>query len=94
MRRHMEHPTLRRYIPYLRAKLGPRTPLWADEEVLWSDEGTQQGSPTSSAVHALTIHPHVRQADALLARHGGCARFGMDDGYFEGSGTHRVPGHH
>ena len=26
----------------------------------------------------------MRQADALLARHGGCARFGMDDGYFEG----------
>ena len=84
MKRHMEHPTLRRYIPYLRAKLGPRTPLWADEEVLWSDEGTQQGSPTSSAVHALTIHPHVQKADATLARHGGCARFGMDDGYFEG----------
>jgi len=73
--------TLKRNVPYLRAKLGPRSPIWADDNTLWGDDGLQQGSPSSSgSAFALTIRPWVREADMKLTAAGGCARFGMNDG--------------
>ena len=43
-----------------------------------------QGPPTSSSDFSYTIHDKVKEADRKLAEHGGCARFGMDDGYMIG----------
>jgi hypothetical protein len=47
-------------------------------------EGLAQGSPTSSSGFSYTIHDKVKEADIRLAEYGGCARFGMDDGYLIG----------
>ncbi len=47
-------------------------------------EGLVQGSPISSSGFSFTIHNHVKEADRKLTEHGGCARFGMDDGYMIG----------
>ncbi len=43
-----------------------------------------QGSPISSSGFSYTIDGHVKEADRKLGEHGGCARFGMDDGYLVG----------
>jgi hypothetical protein len=45
------------------------------------DEGLVQGSPISSSWFSFTIDGVVKKADEKLANVGGCARFGMDDGY-------------
>ena len=81
---HLTHPKLRLLVPYWRAKLGPRSPVWAGEEEFWGEDGLNQGAPSSSAGFSLTIRKWVTEADARLAEHGGCARFGMDDGYMLG----------
>ena len=47
-------------------------------------EGQVHGSPTSSSGFSYTIHDKVKEADKKLAEYGGCARFGMDDGYLIG----------
>jgi hypothetical protein len=47
-------------------------------------EGLVQGSPTSSSGFSYTIHDKVKEADKRLAEFGGCARFGIDDGYLIG----------
>ena len=47
-------------------------------------EGLVQGPPTSSSGLSYTIHNKVKEADGGLAEYGGCARFGMDDGYLIG----------
>ena len=47
-------------------------------------EGLVQGSPTSSSGFSYTIHDKAKEADRRLAKYGGCARFGMDDGYLIG----------
>jgi len=76
--------TLRRTVPYWRAKLGPRAPIWAEDNTLWRDDGLQHGSPSKGLAFALTMQPWVKAADKKLAAIGGCARFGMDDGYMIG----------
>ncbi len=40
-----------------------------------------QGSPTSSSGFSYTIDKRVKEADGRIGAFGGCARFGMDDGY-------------
>ena len=47
-------------------------------------EGRVQGSPTSSSGFSYTIHDKIREADMTWVEYGGCARFGMDDGYLIG----------
>ena len=47
-------------------------------------EGLVQGSPTSSSGFSYTIHENVKKANRRLVKCGGCARFGMDDGYMIG----------
>ncbi len=47
-------------------------------------EGLVQGSPTSSSGFSFTIHDKVKEADMRLGEYGGCARFGMDDGFMIG----------
>ena len=37
--RHRGHKMLMRTLPYWRAKLGPRSPIWADGITLWGDDG-------------------------------------------------------
>ena len=81
---HSAHMTLRRTVPYWRAKLGPKSPTWAVDPTLWCDDGFQQGSPSSGPAFALTIQPWVRIADRRLVEVMGCAGFGMDDGYLVG----------
>jgi len=44
-------------------------------------KGLVQGSPISSSGFSFTINDKVKEADRRLAELGGCARFGMDDGY-------------
>jgi len=48
------------------------------------DEGSVQGSPISSSGFSFTIDGVVKKADEKLAAVGGCAIFGMDDGYLVG----------
>ena len=84
LERHRGHMTMRRAVPYWKAKLGPRASIWAGDTTMWGDEGLQQGSPTSGPAFAITIHPFVREADRRLEAAGGCVRFGMDDGHFVG----------
>ena len=91
--RHRGHMTLKRTVPYWRAKLGPRTPIWADDITLWGDDGLQQGSPSSGSAFALTIQPWAREADLKLTAVGGCGRFrnggwlysGTEGGGFQGA---------
>jgi len=47
-------------------------------------EGLVRGSPISSSGFSFTIHNRVKEADRRLMELGGCARFGMDDGYMIG----------
>jgi hypothetical protein len=42
------------------------------------------GSSTSSSEFSYTIHENVKKVDKRLEECGGCARFGMDDGYMVG----------
>jgi hypothetical protein len=58
--------------------------MWAKDNVIYHDYGPLQGGPISSSVFSFTIHPAVVEADAKLATTRGCARFGLDDGYFVG----------
>ena len=82
--RHMENDRFRGMVPYWRAKLGPTTMLWAGKDTMEYNEGLVHGSPTSSSGFSYTIHADVKKADARLVECGGCARFGMDDGYMIG----------
>jgi hypothetical protein len=72
MERHIGHMTLRKAVPYWRAKLGPRSPIWAEDTTMWGDDGLQQGLPTSGHAFAFTIHPFVREADMKLEAAKGC----------------------
>jgi hypothetical protein len=81
---HLRHDKLRRTIPYWRATLGPHSLVWAGAEEFWGEDGLNQGSPSSSSGFSWTIHGKVKQADERLEVYGGCARFGMDDGYMAG----------
>jgi hypothetical protein len=47
-------------------------------------EGLVQGSPIPSSGFSYTIHNRVKETDKRLVELGGCARFGMDDGYMIG----------
>ncbi len=47
-------------------------------------EGLVQGSPISSSGFSFTVHHRVKEAGRRLTVLGGCARFGMDDGYMIG----------
>jgi hypothetical protein len=64
--------------------MGPRLPIWTENNTMWGDDGHRQGSPSSGSAFALTIQPWVKEADKKLAAVGGCARFNMDDGYMIG----------
>jgi len=54
--------------------------------VLWgkSSEGATQGDPESGPYFCIAIQEFVLKTDAYLGTHGGCARFGWDDGYLIG----------
>ena len=39
--RHQTHMTMRRTVPYWRAKLGPQAPICAEDNTLWGDDGLQ-----------------------------------------------------
>jgi hypothetical protein len=82
--RHMEHNKFRGMVPYWRAKLGPTTTLWAGTYTMEYSEGLVHGSSTSSSGFSYTIHEDVKRAISRLVECGGCARFGMDDGYIFG----------
>ena len=82
--RHMRHDRLCGMVPYWRAKLGPVAKLWACKDTMEYQEELQQGSPTSSSGFFYTIHEKIKKADRRLVEYGGCARFGMDDGYMMG----------
>jgi hypothetical protein len=43
--RHGGHMTLRRALPNKRAKLGPRAPIWAEEETIWETMDYNMGLP-------------------------------------------------
>jgi len=43
-----------------------------------------QEFPTSSSGFSCTLHDKVKEAGIRPAEHGGCARFGMDDGHLIG----------
>ena len=78
---HIHHDRLCGMVPYWRAKLGPVAKLWGGKDTMEYEEGLQQGSLTSSSGFSYTIHEKVKRADMRLVEHGGCALFGMDDGY-------------
>jgi len=81
---HMDSEKMRGMVPYWRAKLGPSAKLWAGEDYMEYMEGLVHGSPASSSGFSFTIHDKVKEVDIRLAEYGGCARFGMDDGYLIG----------
>ena len=81
---HMRHASFRKWVPYWTAKLGPTSTLGGGEDYMENHEGLVQGSPISSSGFSFTIHNRVKEADRQLARTGGCARFGTDDGYMIG----------
>ena len=39
LERQRGHMTLRRAVPYWRAKLGPKSPIWAEDTPMWGDDG-------------------------------------------------------
>ncbi len=84
MAAHMRHTYLRKMVPLWRAKLGPTSKFWAGKDSMEHHEGLVQGSPISSSGFSFTIDGKVKEADVRLASRGGCARFGMDDGYMVG----------
>jgi len=79
--RHMGRDSFKAVVPYWRAKLGPEATLWAGHGTMEYSEGLVHDSPTSSSGFSYTIHEDVKKADIRLVECGGCARFGMDDGY-------------
>jgi hypothetical protein len=81
---HSRHTYLERMIPYWRAKLSPTSKLWAGRDSMEHHEGLVQGSPISSSGFSFTIDKRVKEADGKMAAFGGCARFGIDDGYMVG----------
>ena len=81
MERHTESEQMRGMVPYWRAKLGPNSRLWAGEDSMEYMEGLVHGSPTSLSGISYTVHDKVKEADMMMAECGGCARFGMYDGY-------------
>jgi len=81
---HMRHTHFVRWVPFWRLKLGPSSKLWAGKDYMEHHEGLVQGSPISSLGFSFTIHNRVKEADMRLVERGGCARFGMDDGYMIG----------
>jgi hypothetical protein len=46
LRCHLMHARLKQLVPYLRAKLRPRAPMWAQDSTMWHDEGLLQGDPS------------------------------------------------
>jgi hypothetical protein len=81
---YLRHDKVRRSDPYWRAKFGPHSLVWAGAEELWGKDALNKGSPSSSSRFSWSIHGRVRQANEQLEVYGGCARFGMDDGYMVG----------
>ena len=73
-----------KWVPYWRSRLGPTSKLWAGVDYMEHHEGLFQGFPISSSGFSFTIHDRVKEADMRLVELGGCARFGMDDGYMIG----------
>jgi hypothetical protein len=65
--------------------MGPKSPIWAEDVTLWSDDGLHQGSPSAGPAFAFIVQPWARMANMRLAEVGGCARFEMDYGYLVGS---------
>jgi len=84
---HPRHGKMRRSTPYNRAKLGPHSPVWAGSEAFCGEDGLNEGSPSTSSGFSWTIHDRVKQVDAQLKAHGGCAGFCMDDGIWWVPGT-------
>ena len=64
--------------------MGHTALLWAGKDTMEYNEGLVHGSPTSSSGLSYTIHEDAKRADVRLVECGGCARFGMDDGYMIG----------
>ena len=58
--------------------------MWAGRDSIEHHEGIVQGSPISSSGFSYTIDKRVKEANGRLEAFGGCARFGMDDGYMVG----------
>ncbi len=81
---HRRTTFFQKWVPYWRSKLGPSAKLWAGEDFKEHHEGLVQGSPISSSGFSFTIHSQVKEADKKLTEHGGCAKFGMGDGYMIG----------
>jgi hypothetical protein len=81
---HMRHTHFVRWVPFWTSKLGPTSKLWAGKDYMEHHEGLVQGSPISSSGFSFTIHNKVKEADMRMVELGGCARFGMDDGYMIG----------
>ena len=85
LRCHLLHGRLKHLVSYLRAKLGPRAPMWGKDSTLMHGEDLLQGVPIFYFAFSFTIHSAVVEVDAELSARGGCARIGMEDGYFVGS---------
>ena len=77
-----EEPTLQHLAWHAATTLAPHTGLEAGGKK-WgeSGEGFTQGDPESAVWFCIALHKFVRKLDAALARGGGLARFGMDDGF-------------
>ena len=71
LRQHLGHRRLRGLVPRLRWKLGPRSPMWAKDNVIYAEEGLLKGGPISSSAFSCTIHLAVVEADARLTTAGG-----------------------
>ena len=84
LKRHAKGEKMRGVVPYWRAKVGPNAKLWTGEDNVEYMQGLVQGGPTSSSGFSSTIHYKVKEADIRLAECGGCARFGMENGYLIG----------
>ena len=78
-------PSLQHLAAHAATVLAPATGL-ESRGVLWgeSKEGGTQGDPESGPYFCIAIQPDVVAVDQLLQQHGGCARFGWDDGYLMG----------
>jgi len=82
---HMRHTHFVMWVPCWRSKLGSSSQLWAGKDYMEHHEDIVQGSPISSSGFSFTIHKRVKEADMRLVELGGCARFGIDDGYMIGT---------
>jgi len=61
LERHRGHMTMRRAVPYWRAKLGTRSPIWAEDTTMWGDDGLQHRSPTSGPTLVCVHDTPVRE---------------------------------